>query len=225
MIDFMHPIPNAEFPTNKEVVNATQESLVAIPFGVQFINFPAYFRQGIPCATEKPMLRKSVLERLKKAASLLPQGYRLVVLDAWRPYAVQKGLYDTYYQQLQKDNPTWTQEQLNEQVKFFVSPPSTDALYPAVHSTGGAVDVTIADVNGKWLDMGTDFDDFSPLAHTAAFEGSDNETVQNNRRLLFHCMIAAGFTNLPSEWWHYDYGNGFWAHYNQCTPLYDGILE
>ena len=22
-----------------------------------------------------------------------------------------------------------------------------------------------------------------------------------------------GFTNLPSEWWHYDFGDQLWAHY------------
>ena len=31
-------------------------------------------------------------------------------------------------------------------------------------------------------------------------------------------MIKAGFTNLPSEIWHYDYGNRAWAYYKK-SPL------
>ena len=26
-------------------------------------------------------------------------------------------------------------------------------------------------------------------------------------------MAAEGFTNLPSEWWHFDLGDPLWAHY------------
>ena len=38
-------------------------------------------------------------------------------------------------------------------------------------------------------------------------------------------MIKAGFTNLPSEIWHYDYGNRAWAYYNKKPAIYKGILE
>ena len=27
-------------------------------------------------------------------------------------------------------------------------------------------------------------------------------------------MHEADFTNLPSEWWHYDFGDQLWAHYS-----------
>ena len=37
-------------------------------------------------------------------------------------------------------------------------------------------------------------------------------------------MIAeAGFTNLPSEWWHFDYGDKFWAYFTGNTAIYEGI--
>ena len=38
-------------------------------------------------------------------------------------------------------------------------------------------------------------------------------------------MISVGFTNLPSEWWHYDYGTKFWAYFNNTDALYSGILD
>ena len=37
-------------------------------------------------------------------------------------------------------------------------------------------------------------------------------------------MTKAGFTNLPSEWWHYDYGDRFWAYYNKCSAIYEGVF-
>ncbi|HEY3464004.1 MAG TPA: M15 family metallopeptidase, partial [Amycolatopsis sp.] len=51
------------------------------------------------------------------------------------------------------------------------------------------------------VDMGTGFDCFDPLAHT------DNPAItgvaRQNRDLLKNTMAAAGFRNLPEEWWHY----------------------
>ena len=38
-------------------------------------------------------------------------------------------------------------------------------------------------------------------------------------------MTEVGFTNLPSEYWHYDYGNDKWAQLNKIAPFYAGILD
>lgn len=64
--------------------------------------------------------------------------------------------------------------------------------------------------------MGTLFDDFTNRAWSNHFESyEDCEDVKKNRRILYNVMIMAGFTNLPSEWWHYDYGDKFWAYFNK----------
>jgi len=51
------------------------------------------------------------------------------------------------------------------------------------------------------VDMGTGYDCFDPLAHT------DNPAItgvaRQNRDLLRSTMAAAGFRNLPEEWWHF----------------------
>ncbi|MEU7784131.1 M15 family metallopeptidase [Amycolatopsis sp. NPDC049159] len=51
------------------------------------------------------------------------------------------------------------------------------------------------------VDMGTGYDCFDPLAHT------DNPAItgvaRENRDLLRSTMAAAGFRNLPEEWWHF----------------------
>jgi D-alanyl-D-alanine dipeptidase len=51
------------------------------------------------------------------------------------------------------------------------------------------------------IDMGTGFDCFDPLAATADTQITPEQ--QANRRILAAAMEAAGFVNLPEEWWHY----------------------
>lgn len=51
------------------------------------------------------------------------------------------------------------------------------------------------------VDMGTGFDCFDPLAHTAA--PGVGAAQRKNRALLVDLMSAGGFTNYPKEWWHY----------------------
>jgi alanine dehydrogenase len=82
------------------------------------------------------------------------------------------------------------------------------------------VDLTIVDANGEMLPMGTDFDEMTERSLTRHFEervergeilsASEQEALRN-RRLLYHLMTRAGFTNFPNEWWHFDFGNKVWS--------------
>ena len=49
--------------------------------------------------------------------------------------------------------------------------------------------------------MGTGFDCFSTLSHTAS--PKVNEAQRANRNLLRAFMRECGFINNRSEWWHY----------------------
>lgn len=51
------------------------------------------------------------------------------------------------------------------------------------------------------LDMGTTFDCFSELAHTANPAISDK--AKKNREILKSAMEKQGFSNYPKEWWHF----------------------
>lgn len=98
------------------------------------------------------------------------------------------------------------------------------------HSRGSTVDVTLvplgSGVSPPWvlgdpavdcaapvgerfadtsLDMGTGFDCFDPLAATANPDITAEQRA--NRQVLTTAMEAAGFVNLPEEWWHYTLGD------------------
>jgi D-alanyl-D-alanine dipeptidase len=187
---------------------------------------PKYWERGVPGAVAKIYVRKTVEEMLLAAANLLPEGYKLKILDAWRPAAVQKALFDEYYSVLQERfQGDKSEDELKEMASQFVSYPSEDPNRPFVHATGGAVDLTIVDAKGKELNMGTAFDDFSDAAHTTYFENTDCTEIRDNRRLLYHVMAGVGFTNYPGEWWHYDFGDRFWAAIAQRDSIYRGIYE
>jgi D-alanyl-D-alanine dipeptidase len=64
------------------------------------------------------------------------------------------------------------------------------------------VDVTLAS-GGRLVDMGTDFDDFSPRATAYATEGV-SAAQQANRAVWRNAMAAGGLAVYSGEWWHFD---------------------
>lgn len=172
-----------------------------------------YYRQGRCGSINEAYLRLSVAKMLVRVAENLPNGYKIKIYDAWRPFEVQKDLFDQYLSEISllPENLGKSQEELVALAKKFVSLPDRKNRFAYVHSSGGAVDLTLTDENGVELDMGCGFDDFSDLAATDAFENDESSLVCKNRRILYNAMTEAGFTNYPPEWWHYDFGDLFWA--------------
>lgn len=88
-------------------------------------------------------VRQSVARRLLTAEQLLPAGHHLLVFDTYRPYRVQKSLYDFYKQKLAEKHPEMSNAALDAETQKYVSLPSTDPSRPSPHNTGGAVDTVI----------------------------------------------------------------------------------
>lgn len=207
------PIPSPKMPEGNPIFCRDDEAFVDIEeYSLGKITADMkYAKAGRPGAITRAFARKTVADMLLRAAELLPVGYSFKVFDAWRPYEVQKSLYDEYFEKLKSENPSLNEEKLHKLSRQFVSYPDKSQLFSYVHSSGGAVDITVVDEFGRELDMGTEFDDFSPLASTDYFENSENVIVKKNRRVLYFAMTRAGFTNFPNEWWHYDYGDIFYG--------------
>ncbi|WP_341705633.1 D-alanyl-D-alanine dipeptidase [Ferrovibrio sp.] len=69
------------------------------------------------------------------------------------------------------------------------------------HSRGAAIDLTLVGSDGRDLDMGTDFDAFTPQAHHGNLDITPAQ--QRNRALLLGIMTSAGWDFYRNEWWHY----------------------
>lgn len=227
MISKYESIPRwHELDTDNVAVNENGDALLNInQKNSRIICAPQYYINGIPGAVKDCYMRKSVYNLLLIALDLLPAGYGFKIFDAWRPYAVQKFLFDEYAAKIQQSENISLSE-AEEKARRFVSYPTDNPAKPYVHSTGGAVDLTILDADNKELNMGTGFDDFSHAAFTDYYEASLNDEIKANRRLLYHVMTKAGFTNYPSEWWHYDYGDLFWATEKKADyAIFGGIYK
>ncbi len=186
-----------------------------------------YPKLGMDNAIEKCYLKKEVYERLKKAASYLPDGYSLVILDAYRPFELQKELFDKYSKIIEKQFhlENYSEYDKNNFINKFVSIP--DKNNSPAHTTGGAVDITLL-YNGEYLDLGCKFDEFCNRTYTNYYKDyNDLESISihKNRMILYNCMIKAGFTNLDSEYWHYDYGDKNWSDITGNDVLYDEIIK
>lgn len=142
------------------------------------------------------LLAKPAAERLARAAAALRKdGLRLVVYDAYRPLSAQRALWKA------KPDPRYV----------------ADPKKGSSHNRGAAVDVGLADAEGRRLPMPTEFDAFGPEAAHGA-RGVPPEAAANAARLRA-AMEDAGFEALAEEWWHYrDPGGAGW-------PLRDDPLE
>ncbi|WP_219516210.1 M15 family metallopeptidase [Nonomuraea ceibae] len=81
----------------------------------------------------------------------------------------------------------------------------------ACGSAGAAVDVTLCSAAREELDMGTPVRAAGGDAcHTTALRLSD--AAVRNREVLIRAMTAAGFVNYPARWWHWSYGDRYWAY-------------
>lgn len=136
-----------------------------------------------------------VAEKLVNAEKLLQQrdsSLTLLVFDAVRPLHIQQFMWDSL------DIP------LSEK-RNFLSDPSIHSL----HNYGAAIDLTIATLEGKPLDMGTAYDfighpAYPTLEAQMLQEGKLTAQQVENRKLLRYVMFSSGFTGIDTEWWHFN---------------------
>lgn len=127
---------------------------------------------------------------------LAKQGLGLKVYDAYRPFSVQRRMWNLIRDERYVSNPATTRGR---------------------HTRGTAVDVALVDATGRALDMPTDFDDFTEKAH--ADYANVTEVQRRNREILARAMTRHGFVRYPFEWWHFDLQG--WEKY----PVLDIALD
>lgn len=222
------PIPHRELPSHMPQTSFVAEPFVRVDSGGGVEVCMQYPKLRMHNAESCCYLRSEVAHMLFCAARSLPRGHALRVWDAWRPFALQQELYATYSEHIirQFGLQDATEDERDAVVSQYVAIPIENRATPPAHTTGGAVDLTIVGPHGTQLAMGTEFDAFTHKTTTDWFEhapkGEADADVLKNRRLLFHVMRDAGFVNLPSEWWHYSYGDTNWARATGQPVRYDG---
>lgn len=145
---------------------------------------------------EKPYVQIDVARRLAKSQEYLTgrnSNYHLLVYDALRPLSVQWEMWNAL-----DTIPAF------ERGKFVSNPRNG-----SVHNYGAAIDVTICNQKRKPMDMGAGYDDIRKVAYPSLESeflatGEITQEQIDNRKLLRRTLKSQGFSNIPSEWWHFN---------------------
>jgi zinc D-Ala-D-Ala dipeptidase len=142
-----------------------------------------FVREPLYPADARCLVHESLADGLVAAAAALRStGEVLVFWDCYRPHDVQVRMFDAV------PNPNWV---------------ATPGDYSRSQEAGRSVDVTLASARGQLVDMGTDFDDFTPRGRADATDGVSAQ-AQANRTRLRSAMAAGGLSPYDGEWWHFD---------------------
>ena len=127
------------------------------------------------------LLRPVAAAKLERAArTLRERGFRIRLYDCFRPRSVQ-----------------WEMWRILPRPGYVADPRKGSH-----HNRGVAVDLTLADRDGRELEMPTPFDTFTRAAHHG-YAGA-SPAARRHREILLRAMEQAGFKRNAMEWWHYD---------------------
>jgi len=227
-------------------INECNEPLISIPESIFRLTPHPYMSLGAPYlnGADPWVLRRSVLQRLIQAQQYLFEfnpKLQLALFDAWRPISVQKFMFNYTIQEICKSKGIDIHNlsknvditDVIEEVGRFWAKPTSNPLTPPPHSTGAAIDLTLADMTGKPLDLGGEIDfigaestpDFYEKGHTS-LPCSKHQIFHSRRSLLFSVMEQAGFVQHPNEWWHFSYGDQLWSWLSKKgNAIYGATLE
>ncbi len=138
-------------------------------------------RKMYPAGTHTTYMRLPAVRALQQIQQeLKTQGMGLKIFDAYRPFSVTVKFWELVHDDRYVANPS----------------------KGSGHNRGIAADLTIITLaDGRELDMGTGFDNFTDSAHHDFTRLPEN--VLKNRSMLKGIMEKHGFKAFDTEWWHY----------------------
>ncbi|MCB0895580.1 MAG: dipeptidase [Nocardioides sp.] len=153
-------------------------------------------------------VRSGLADRLVAADRLLPRGVRLRVVEGHRPLAQQQAILASYADDLRELHPGIDDAALERLTSRVVAPVDV-----APHVGGAAVDLTLVDVCGDDLDLGTPIDATPEQSDGRCWfaAGGIGADARAHRTLLAVVLGSQGLVNYPTEWWHWSHGDRYWA--------------
>lgn len=158
-------------------------------------------------------VREGVQQRLLAAQDALPAGIRLLIVEGHRPAALQQHYFESHRADVEQAHPTWSAHQLDRETSKHVSPPAV-----APHPCGAAVDLTLWAGDAE-LDLGTAINATPEASSGACFTAAENISAEARawRGVLGAALTDVGMVNYLPEWWHWSYGDAYWATVTEAT--------
>lgn len=176
-------------------------------------------------------IRKTVYNKLLQAQATLPDGLKFCLYEGTRSLELQQNIFQSRYDLLHTANPKKSHEDLFIESTKFVSPVTNidGSKNVPPHSTGSAIDVYLIDKTGKAVDMGIHLDDtYKDITGEYCQTNSTviSDKAKAYRQIMNKALQEVGFVNYPTEYWHWSYGDRYWAHQtNQQYAIYGAALE
>jgi zinc D-Ala-D-Ala dipeptidase len=153
------------------------------------------------------LVRTGLAERLVEARAALPAGVDLRIVEGHRSLRDQQAIIEAYTGELRVLHPDADAAELSRLSSRFVAPVAV-----APHVAGAAVDLTLVDDTGQELWMGTPVDATPEQSDGRCFFDADvDATARGHRDVLARALSSAGLVNYPTEWWHWSFGDRYWA--------------
>ena len=154
-------------------------------------------------------VRQWVKNRLLQANEYFKSKWFELVIKIWyRPLEVQKKLFNRIYKYFEKKYINLSQKEIYHKTIEFIADPNE---FVAPHTTGGAVDLILVDLNWNEVDMGCKINYIWEEANMTTFNITQQQ--RKNREFLALGMLKFGFANLASEWWHFSYWDPYRAFF------------
>ncbi len=167
------------------------------------------------------LLRRSVAEKLCRAARSLPRGLRLGIIEGWRSPYIQRRMYLATWKWYKENNSEWSETKLRRRVNSLTAPMHPQV--PPPHTTGAAIDLALTDESGRQMDHISPFERFDSRAFRLEAPNL-SEPATNTRRILKQALESQGITNYPNEYWHWSYGDQGWAYRGgHSHAIYDAV--
>ncbi len=174
-------------------------------------------------------MRETIFEKLCQAQNDLPHQWRFRLYEGFRSLQGQQMLFEQEYQRVLAREPHKNKSELFHETTRLVSPVTNldGTKNTPPHNTGSAVDVEIITEEGELVDMGMAAKDWNQVAPELCLTdcNSISKTAKQNRKLLLGIMNSHGFVNYPTEWWHFSYGDRYWAYHQPVKQAIYGSVE
>lgn len=153
-------------------------------------------------------VRARLLERLRDAMAALPADLRLGLNEGYRRPEVQRRSFEGYAARLSRRQPEASAAEIHRLASRYISPPEV-----APHTAGAAVDLVLTTPDGIVLDVGCPIDANPEESGGRCYTTHPDVTGEAAllRRTMVDALTGAGLVNYPTEWWHWSFGDRYWA--------------